>query len=101
MFCSEDDVKQILRNIIGNIDAEGDVFVYQRTVDKDTFTRLTTFVIPTHEGNEALINAIERASISDEYDGDFKFVKSEINVEDKAYPIDYLFVQANITPKLT
>jgi hypothetical protein len=98
MFCSENEVKEILRDVIAGVDVEGDVFVAYRKVDDGKMQRVVTFVIPTKEGNEQLINAICKASLK--HDREFRFVKSEINVEDTNFTIDYVFVEAVIQPKI-
>lgn len=98
MFCTEQEVKDILINIVKSTDEAPHVFTAFRTQAKDSFNRTVTFVIQTKEGNETLINAVMKASI--EHDRKFRFVKSDLNVQDGRFEVDFLMIEAEITPNL-
>jgi len=98
LFCTEAEVKKILIDVVGRTDEAPAVFVAYREQDRNKFLRKVTFVIQTEEGNEELINNIVKESLK--YDTQFKFTKSDINVQSGNLTMDYLFVEANIYPKL-
>ena len=99
MFCTEAEVKVILLQIATDSGEEApNVFVAYRQQSKNQLSRLVTFVIPTKEGNETLVNAIIKSGASD-YENELRFVKSDVNVQDNL-TIDYLMVEALIHPQL-
>lgn len=99
MFCTEKEVRNILLSIVKTTDEAPTVFVAYRTQPVGSLKRLVTFVIPTKEGNEALVDLINKESLK--YDGEFYFSKSDINIQDGNFAVDYLYVEALISPNLT
>lgn len=99
MFCTEKEVKDLLITAVKLTDEAPVVFVAFREQARNSFNRTVTFVIQTKEGNEDLINNINKASKVNEMQ--FKFVKSDLNVQDGKYTVDYVMVEATIYPNLT
>jgi len=98
MFCTEAEVIALLNDIVDETDATADVFVAFRETERSNKLQYTaTFAIITDSGNEELIRLIVKKSL----DYDLYFAKSDINVEDKVFTVDYLYVNAIIKPKLT
>lgn len=99
MFCTEAEVKTILLDIATISGEEAPhIFVAYRKQDNNSVNRTVTFVIPTQEGNETLVNAIIKSGVST-YENQFRFVKSDVNVQSDL-TIDYLMVEADIYPQL-
>ena len=99
LFCTEKEVKEILISVAKNTDEAPMVFVAYRNQPSNSLKRLVTFVVQTKEGNEALVDLINKESIK--YDGEFYFSKSDINIQDGNFLVDYLYVDALISPNLT
>ena len=99
MYCTEAEVKEILLEIAETTDEAPFVFVAYREQKPNSLNRLTTFVVQTKEGNEALVNKIVKYSANNEME--LRFVKSDINIQSGNFAIDYLFVEATIYPNLT
>tara|TARA_R110000772_G_C13138329_1_gene423694 strand:- start:100 stop:411 length:312 start_codon:yes stop_codon:yes gene_type:complete len=98
MFSTEKEVKDILITAVKLTDEAPVVFVAFREQSSNSFNRTVTFVIQTKEGNEALINNIIKSSMN--YEKQFKFVKSDLNMQDGKYTVDYVMIEATIYPKL-
>ena len=98
-FCTEAEVKAILLNVIKPIDEAPVVFVAYRNQPVDSLKRTVTFVIQTKEGNEALVDAINKESLV--HDSQFWFLKSDMNIQDNNFAVDYLYVDALISPNLS
>lgn len=96
---TESEVKAILLDLAKTTDEAPQVFVAYRNQKGDTLQRQVTFVIQTKEGNEALVNAIVKASTQNQMK--IRFVKSDLNIQSNNFAIDYLFVEALISPILT
>ena len=99
MFCTEKEVRDILLNLAKDSgDQAPFVFVAYREQSQSSLKRSVTFVVQTKEGNEALVNSIVKAST--EHEMEFVFDKSDINIQDGNFAVDYLYVRATISPKL-
>jgi len=99
IFCLESEAKEALLDIIQYEDEAPHVFVAYREANRNSFSRTVTFVIQTKEGNETLINRIVKASSKN--DQALRFIKSDMNIESGNLTVDYVFVEAVITPNLT
>ena len=97
---SESEVKDILLQLALETDEAPFVFVAFREQSVRSLQRSVTFVIQTKEGNETLVNKVIAASTQHD-DIDFKFIKSDVNIQDGNFAVDYLYVLATIIPKLT
>ena len=98
MYCTEAEVKDVLLTLAKETDEAPFVFVAFREQKSRSLQRQVTFVIQTREGNEALINKIIKASAMDGMA--FRFLKSDINIQDGNFAVDYIFVEADISPNL-
>jgi len=98
MYCTEAEVKEILLGLAKETDEAPFVFVAFREQKSRSLQRQVTFVIQTKEGNEALINKVIKASSMDGMA--FRFLKSDINIQDGNFAVDYIFVEADISPNL-
>jgi len=99
MYCTEAEVKAILLELADGTDEAPFVFVAGREQGTRSLQRTVTFVIQTKEGNEALVNKIIKFSADNEMV--LRFVKSDINIQSGNFAVDYLFVEATISPRLT
>ena len=98
MYCTESEVIDNLLKVSKTVDEAPHIFVAYREQPHNALKRKTTFVVQTNVGNEALINALIKESIKPEVD--FKFIKSEVDIQGGNLTVDYLFIEATITPKL-
>lgn len=98
MYCTEAEVKDILLNLANETDEAPVVFTYGRSAFKNSLKRLVTLVVITKEGNEELVNKIIKYSADNEMV--LEFIKSEVNVQNNVATVDYLYVEAIVTPKL-
>ena len=98
MFCTEKEVKDILIDVAKSTDEAPFVFVAFREQSPRSFARKVTFVIQTKEGNETLVNNVIKASMK--YERVFTFVKSDVNIQSGNYAVDFIMVEATITPQL-
>ena len=99
MYSTEAEVKTILHDIAEKHDEGSSIFVAKReTYKNNPLKRTVTFVIQTKEGNEALINEILKYIVDN--DTSIEFLLSDINVQGGNFTVDYLFVSAEIAPKL-
>ena len=98
MFCTEAEVKQIIIDVVSLTDEAPTVFIAYREQSTKSFNRQVTFVIQTREGNEELINNLNKASIT--HERQLSFIKSDLNVQSGNFEIDYLYVIADIYPQL-
>jgi len=98
LFCTEAEVKDILIDLAKQTDEAPYVFVALREQSESSYVRRVTFVIQTREGNEELINLINKESM--EQDRMLRFVKSDIDIQNGNLEVDYLFVVALISPNL-
>ena len=99
MFCTEAEVSSLLLGYAKEIDNKSAIFVAFRKASRKSLKRVVTFVIQTKEGNEALVNKIVKESTN--YDMQFRFDKSDINIQSGNLTVDYLYVDAIISPNLT
>ena len=99
MFCTEAEVKTILIDIIKKIDEAPVVFVAYRNQPVGSLKRTVTFVIQTKEGNEVLVDLINKESLK--YDEQMWFLKSDMNIQENNFAVDYLYVDALISPNLS
>jgi len=99
MFCTEKEVRDLLLGFAKEIDRESAIFVAFREGSRTSVKRVVTFVIQTKEGNEELVNKIVKESANHEMQ--FYFEKSDINIQSGNLTVDYLYIDALITPKLT
>ena len=100
MYCTEAEVKEILLGLAKETDEAPFVFVaYRQERSSKSLMRQVTFVIQTKEGNEALVNKIVKYSSRNEMA--LRFIKSDMNIQDGNFAIDYLYVEAIISPNLT
>lgn len=97
-FCTESEAKALLLGYAKEIDKESAIFVAFRDAIPNSYNRVVTFVIKTEEGNEELVDKIVRESAVE--DRRFTFSKSDINIQNGNFTIDYLYITAIITPKL-
>ena len=98
MFCTEKEIRTLLLGFAREIDNKSNIFVAFRETSKNSFNRVVTFVIQTTEGNEALVNKIVNESAN--YERQFWFDKSDINIQGGNLTVDYLYIDAIIKPKL-
>ena len=98
MFCTEKEVRDLLLGYAKEIDNKSAIFVAFRETSPKSLKRVVTFVIRTKEGNEELVNKIVK--MSGEYEMQFRFDKSDINIQSGNLTVDYLYIDAIITPKL-
>ena len=99
MFCTEAEVKAILIKVAKTTDEAPFVFVAYRNQPTNSYKRLVTFIVQTKEGNEALVDLINKEAMK--YDEELQFVKSDINIQDGNFAVDYLYVDALISPNLS
>ena len=99
VFCKESEVKEALLDLLDREDEAPHIFVAYREEIRNSYNRSVTFVIQTKEGNDSLIDRIVKASTKN--DRAFRFVKSDMNIESGNLTIDYLYIEAVITPNLT
>ena len=99
MFCTEKEVRDILLECAKEIDRKSAIFVAYRETYKNSLKRVVTFVIQTTEGNEELVNRLIKESAT--YEREFWFDKSDINIQSGNLTVDYLYIDAIITPNLT
>lgn len=99
MYCTEAEVMEMLLDLAKETDEAPHVFVaFREAFSGKSLKRTVTFVIQTKTDNEALVNKIVKASSESEMV--FKFMKSDMNIQDGNFEVDYLFVEADISPKL-
>ena len=98
MYCTEAEVKTILLDLAKETDEAPFVFVAYREQKSRSLQRQVTFVIQTKEGNEKLVNKIVKASAMGGLE--LRFLKSDINIQDGNFAVDYIYVQADISPNL-
>jgi len=98
-FCTEKEVRDILLAIAKETDETPSVFVAYRVQEPRKLHRTVTFVLQTREGNEELVNLLVKGS--SENDMMFRFVKSDINIQNGNLTVDFIFVDADIYPNLT
>lgn len=96
---SEQEVKDFLLNIALETDTAPNVFIAMRDQSENSLMRTVTFVIQTREGNEKLVNKLVKIRVDNE-DSPIRFIKSDMNVQNGLFEIDYLFVAVTISPKL-
>ena len=99
MFCTEAEVKDVLLTLAKETDEAPFVFVAFREQKSRSLQRQVTFVIQTREGNEELVNKLVKIRVDNE-DSPIRFIKSDMNVQNGLFEIDYLFVAVTISPKL-
>lgn len=95
-FCTEAEVKTILETLTG--EDTPSVVVIKREQKSGSYMRKVTFLIRTVEGDEALVNAINKWSVNN--DRKLEFVYSELNLQTGNLDVDYLFVAAYVAPNL-
>lgn len=95
-FQTEVEVIDILMTLALGTDKVAVVFAMQRVQSQNSLTRVVTFVIQTKVGNEALINSINKYRIT--HNVELRFIKSEMNVHGGSLDVDYLFIEAYISP---
>lgn len=99
-FCTEAEVKVILTEICkGTGNRSPYIFVSKREQGTRSYMRVVTFVIRTEEGNEELVDAINKWSVKN--DRKLEFYWSEINLQNGNLDVDYLMIRAYISPNLT
>lgn len=99
MFCTEKEVRDLLLGFAREVDTKSAIFVAYRDGSPKSAKRVVTFVIQTKEGNEELVNKIVTESIRN-YESQFYFEKSDINIQSGNLTVDYLYIDAIISPKL-
>jgi len=100
MYCTEAEVREILLDLAKETDEAPHLFVaYRQEVSSKSLKRQVTFVIQTKEGNEALVNKIVKYSSQNEMA--LRLIKSDMNIQDGNFAVDYLYVEAIISPNLT
>ena len=99
MYCTEAEVKDLILALAKEVDEVPQVFVaYREALKSNPLKRLVTFVIQTKEGNEALVNKIVQYSSENEMV--LEFSKSDINIQGGNLAVDYLYIEAIISPNL-
>ncbi len=98
MYCTESEIKEILLNLAKETDEAPFVFVAFREQSSRSLQRMVTFVIQTTEGNEALVNKVVKYSADNEMV--LRFVKSDMNIQSGNFAVDFLFIEATISPQL-
>lgn len=99
-FCTEKEVKDLLQSVIETQDEVASVTTAFRNQPNNSLKRTVTFVIQTQEGNEALVNKIVKLTSENQYEGILSFDKSEMIIQDGRFMVDFLYVEAVISPNL-
>lgn len=99
-FCTEAAAREILNDICKSTgELSPFIIVSKREQKSGSYMRVVTFVIRTEEGNEELVDAINKWST--ENDRRLEFYWSEINLQNGNMTADYLMIRAYIAPNLT
>ena len=99
-FCTEAECKEVLATIVKESgDLSPFIFVSKREQKSRSYVRAVTFVIRTREGNEELVDLINKWS--SENDQKIEFYWSEINLQNGNLDADYLMVRGYVAPNLT
>ncbi len=98
-FCSEEEARQVLYDICYNRGQDSPfVMVARREQKSRSFRREVVFVIRTREGDEKLIDDINRWAVKN--DRKLEFFLSELNLQNENLTADYIYVRCFVAPNL-
>ena len=99
MFCTEQEVKQLIFDTSATVDVKPVVFVAKRvTLKENKLAYTATFAVQTNTDNEALIVAIMKMSLEYQH---LNLQGSDVDIQGNNLMVDFLWVEAIIQPRLT
>lgn len=97
-YTDEDALAKALEELVKELDGTAKVLTYNRLVAPNTLLVATTFLIMCKANNFTLVKALMKAFLPER--GKIVFANSQLNLESGNLDIDYLYVKAEIKPKL-
>ncbi len=98
MFCSETEVETLIFETAATVDVKPVVFVAKReTLKENRFAYNSTFAVQTSAGNEALITALMKMTLEK---SNIKFNGSDVDIQGGNLMVDFIWMEATITPNL-
>lgn len=97
-FTDEDVLRSQLETFVKATDKTAQVLTFSREVPPNTAKINTTFVVTCASGQFALV--VKMLKEFRQYEGKIVFGNSQLNMESGNLEIDFLYIKAEIKPKL-